>query len=393
MTERQIKLAMIGKTSAGGGLNIGEIKKVLSDYNLPTDGTRADLVLRLVDVLEIMDKKGEVAPKYQSNSNGPNGNGPNVIPPAYDPDVPEFIVVPSIDKAASFRTKKYPLPDIPFRMAIVGKSEKSGKTVLIENLLTRPANEKDIKGNGYRWDFEGENIYLVSPSYGIDKTLNNIVEAKQIPDGNIRVSYDENDIVRLYLKVERDFNLAISEGKRPANVLFYMDDLAFSGVFKKKLYGIINRIACNGRHVNISLIVTAQNYTALSTTLRENLTCAIFFYCSGRQLDRIIDDHCAIDKSDFRAIFRNYTFLPHSFIVLNYSAPPDKFLMNERFRPIPYSYIPMNLPAGIIKYTRPQVYEIETETDDKSPPKYEDLDDIVLDELIKVPENPISTDV
>ena len=45
--------------------------------------------------------------------------------------------------------------------------------------------------------------------------------------------------------------------------LIILDDVSFSGGLKKKLNGIIARIFSNGRHINLSCILTSQKYLLL----------------------------------------------------------------------------------------------------------------------------------
>ncbi len=369
---RTIKLAIVGMTKVNGGLNIPEIRELLASYDLPNGGSREELQMQLIDLLDILEnpKKETEEPKDKPKDKPEKQREEPKEPPKEDPNEPMFVVIPGRNKFSSYKTKKYPLPDIPFKIAVVGKSQISGKTELIRNLLDRPMNENDIHGQGYRHDFKGSDIYIISPSYGIDDILGDIADSKNIPEGNIMIFYDEEVITRLYNKIEQDCIKAKREGDKPPNVLIYFDDVAFSGVFKKKIYGIINKIASNGRHINLSMIVTAQKYSSLSTSLRENLSCAIFFGCSEGQLELIMDDHCSIPKKDFKAIFRNFTSLePHSFLVFNYSAPLDKFFMDERFKPIPYNYRDIVLPPGITSYIRPKVSDYDIETKQQEPRK------------------------
>ena len=63
------------------------------------------------------------------------------------------------DKAEKHYTPKPMIFDIPFRLLIVGKSQLSGKTNLVGNLLLDPMDQF------YGRDFKGENIFIVSSAH------------------------------------------------------------------------------------------------------------------------------------------------------------------------------------------------------------------------------------
>lgn len=54
--------------------------------------------------------------------------------------------------------------------------------------------------------------------------------------------------------------------------------------------GIISKIAMNGRHINLRSIFTTQKYSLLGTGLRNNITGAILFATSFKELDLIEAD-------------------------------------------------------------------------------------------------------
>lgn len=56
--------------------------------------------------------------------------------------------------------------------------------------------------------------------------------------------------------------------------------------------GIISKIAMNGRHINLRSIFTTQKYSLLGTGLRNNITGAILFATSFKELDLIEADRC-----------------------------------------------------------------------------------------------------
>src|SRR3990167_4474072 len=223
------------------------------------------------------------------------------------------------------------VPDLPFRILLVGKSQMAGKTNQIGNFVMRPMDENDKTGNYYRNDFKPEDIYVVCPSIRVDKKWQDIILSRQIPPSNIMTSYDEDDLNDLYSQLEANFVRKESNGLKPEHSLIILDDCSFSGSLKKKMNGVLTKIACNGRHSLISLIVSAQKYTDLPTTLRENATCCMFWSCSEKQLDLVAKDHNMIKKKDFIRLFQDATAEPHSTFVVSYKGK-DRYL-DPNFKP------------------------------------------------------------
>jgi hypothetical protein len=232
-----------------------------------------------------------------------------------------------IDGAENFYTKKDKIFDIPFRLLIVGKSQLSGKSNLLVNLL--------LRDEFYNLDFKPEDIYLVSPSATTDDKLIKFIQVKDIPESNIMDNFDEDVIAELYKMLEEEYEDDVKEKVKPSNKLLVLDDMSFGGALKKKSNGILAKIFSNGRHINLSIIVTAQKYTDIATSARENCSGAIFFNCSTKQLELISADHnYANKKQAFINSFRRVMSDRHSFFVVNYSNPKESRYMDTNFEPI-----------------------------------------------------------
>ena len=233
------------------------------------------------------------------------------------------------DKNEKHYTKKNGMFDLAFRLLIVGKSFLSGKTNLLLNFLLQ--NDPRL----YKQDFKGDNIYIFSASVFTDDKMRTLVEEKEIPSNNLFDTYDEEVVDTLYELMKEEFNEKIRENEKPENKLIIFDDMSFGGNLKKKGNGAIAKIFCNGRHILLSSIITAQKYTDILTTCRENMTGGIFFKCSEKQLDLIESEHNFLEnKKDFRHMFRVTTEEPHSFMVVNYTNPPEQLYMNKNFEAI-----------------------------------------------------------
>ena len=242
--------------------------------------------------------------------------------------VHKFKIHPVIDGAESYYTKKDNIFDLPFRLNIVGKSQFSGKSNLIVNLLLKPEY--------YLNDFTGDDIYIISPSITNDNKLKLLIKVKDIPAENLFDDFDEDILEQLYNDIQENYEEHVNEGKNPPNILILFDDISFKGNLKTQR-GIVSKLYCNGRHLNISTILTTQKYTDINTTCRENNTGCILFSCSDRQLDTVIEDHNRLDnKKQFKKMFRDITNDPYSFMVINYTNNFDEMYLNKNFEKIDY---------------------------------------------------------
>jgi hypothetical protein len=228
------------------------------------------------------------------------------------------------DEAETYYTKKDLIFDVPFRLLIVGKSQLSGKSNILVNLL--------LRDEFYNKDFDGENIFLVSPSITNDEKLKKIIKVKEIPEENLFLEYDEDVLKQLYQMLQDEYEEAKEAGEKPQNKLIIFDDMSYNGALKAKQHGIINKIFSNGRHINLSIITTAQKYSDLLTSSRENANGAIFFNCSNKQLELIEADHNYLgSKKEFMNMFRKVMNEKHSFLVVNYTNPKEQRYLDKNF--------------------------------------------------------------
>lgn len=247
-------------------------------------------------------------------------------------------ILPVKDPHVGMRISKADLFDLPMRLIIIGKSQLSGKSTFISNLLMRPWSDDDDSGKQfYKKDFKGENVYIVCPSFDLDVKMGMIQKGLNIPDTNIMKEYDEAQLEALYTHIEDQFQKNVAEGKEPKHSLLVLDDCSFSGSLKATMNGVLSRIACNGRHILLSLIVTSQKYTSISTTLRENATGVVCFESSNKQLDLLYEDHGNMTRKEFDRIFREATRDKHTFFVINYSNDPSRRFMDSSFTAIKVS--------------------------------------------------------
>lgn len=229
------------------------------------------------------------------------------------------------DKSDKYYTQ-HPIFDIPFRLAVVGKSFLSGKTTFICNLLLR---EKF-----YRKKFLGENIYIVSNNV-CDQKLKILMTELDIPNSNY-MSYNEGRLMVLYDLLEEQFIEETEDGGRPTNKLIIIDDCGYTGDLKGKSdSGFISLLGSNSRHINCSVIISIQKYTQIGTTYRNNLSGLVLFSTSNKELDLVVQDHnYNHNNRDWITAFREATKERNAFFVVNYSNPIEKRYLNSDFKPI-----------------------------------------------------------
>lgn len=216
------------------------------------------------------------------------------------------------DNTDSYTIKKNKLFDLPKRLLLIGKSG-NGKSSFLGNLLLR----KDM----YRNDFKPENIYIFSGSLYGDKKIETIIKELDIPEENLFDRYNDDEINIVYDMLVEDYNESIALKEKPEQKLILFDDLSYTNKMKtSKKESALDRLFCNGRKFLISTIVTAQKYSQLNTTSRENCTAMIINNCSNKQIELIeADVNFTKSKKYFMELFRELTKDKFSTFIVNFS--------------------------------------------------------------------------
>jgi len=232
-------------------------------------------------------------------------------------------------KAGKYDKVKIKLPqifDLPARIAIIGKSELSGKSNLVCNLMLRTKYYKDM--------FKPENIFIICASSDLDEKFKILATELDIPDMNIMKKYNEDKLDAIYELIREEQLQRMNDKENMQHYCFIFDDVSYDGSLKKYKYGVISKLASNGRHLLITTILTAQKYSDISTAFRENATGIILFSCTNAQLETIWTDHGLLPRKPFFKMFRDSTDEKYSFMVINYSNEPNKRFLNSNFEPI-----------------------------------------------------------
>lgn len=233
------------------------------------------------------------------------------------------------DKLDTYGTKKKLLPNISNRSTFIARSGQ-GKSNLIVNLLLR--KEKEF----YNDDYNGDDIFLISPSVKCDDKLQILIESKEIPESNIFDYYDNDLLFTIYGLIKDEYMKHVGEKQKPPNYLIIIDDclndLKDGGSKKNAL----STVFVNGRHYNCSVFVTSQYYTKLPSIVRSNSNAIYLFDNSHKELQKIADEVSTVSTKDFITKFRENMVNKHSFMLIDFTKPKKEMYKNEDFEVIKF---------------------------------------------------------
>ena len=215
------------------------------------------------------------------------------------------------DKTDSFVINKKNIFDLPMRLLLIGKSG-NGKSSFLGNLL--------LRNDFYRNDFKPENIYIFSGSKG-DVKIATIISELDIPEENLFYQYDDEEINILYDHLVENYKDRVLNKEKPEHVLIIIDDLSFTNRMKvSKKDSALDRLASNSRKWLFSTLITAQKFSQLNTTSRENCTGMVLNNCSNKQIELIeADVNFTKSKKYFHELFREVTKDKYSTFIVNFS--------------------------------------------------------------------------
>ena len=229
------------------------------------------------------------------------------------------------DKSDSNVIDKGLIDNIPFRCLLCGASGL-GKTNFLANMI--------LKNEWYNKEFYGDDIYIFSPLKN-DNKMNTIISQKEIPESNVFTEFDEDILKEIYDLSVREFEERSNAKKRIYNKLIILDDLSYSGVLRAKQMGQINRVFCNGRKHNISIIITSQKYTQISPVQRSNFTSAVLYNTANSQVEAIeMDVNFLKTRKAFKKMFRDNVDEKRDFLYVNFSNEKKDIYLNKDFKVI-----------------------------------------------------------
>lgn len=235
-----------------------------------------------------------------------------------------------------YRIQKKVVPSLPFKIIVIGKSDASGKTTNVLNMLTRPFDDKDLEGFDYYVnDFLPENIYIVSRSLQIDNGWIQYIRLRGIPPENLYNDYNEKRLTALYYTLRNQHISSLEMGEPPVHSLIIFDDVSADGSFKKKMHGVLNLLIMEGRHSFVSTILTTQYIKDIPPGAREGAGCFILYRANAAVLDKIYEEVGMGDPLVFKKAFRRVTKEPRHFMVVMQNNPIDRMFLDHNWTPIP----------------------------------------------------------
>ena len=149
---------------------------------------------------------------------------------------------------------------------------------------------------------------------------------------------DNESLSQIYDEITREYTDRVAKNKSPFPKLFIFDDLSFDGSLRKGNFNMINKIFCNGRKHQISVIITSQYYNHILPSCRANASFILLGDMSDRQLDIVTDENNYLSgkspKASFKRMVRATIGDKHDFIIINYSNPKEFMYLNKDFEPI-----------------------------------------------------------
>lgn len=221
------------------------------------------------------------------------------------------------------------LPKPPFFFLIQG-SVGSGKTSLLYSLLRnyQKINYFDIIYI-YNRVKDSDKVWQTFEKYKIIKKKNKEEEIKYITSIEIYNDYDNKQLKNLIDAIDETQTQRRTEGKRPLNILFVFDDMAYSGITKRaSAPSSLDQLIINRRHYNISIVITSQTYKALSMNARtNNLTHMVLMKANKKDLELIAEDHNAgeVSTEDFIIMYKTIKKgNKYDFLVVDYTDEQER---------------------------------------------------------------------
>lgn len=184
-------------------------------------------------------------------------------------------------------------------ISIICGRRNSGKTSLLIKMLLHP---QLLKGK-----FDA--VFLINPTYLLDHKYS-IIKFTEV--------YTEFDTE--IIESIKNFCLEQTLLDPKKNFLLILDDCISHEDFKSnQSYNILNELACNSRHINLSVIVLTQVFKGVSLTMRRQADYVIFFNNKNHEeLSSLYDEFGIGTKKDFMELLNSNVFKErHDFILID----------------------------------------------------------------------------
>ena len=220
------------------------------------------------------------------------------------------IVIKPLVKNNETRTKVHDdLPSPSFFICLAGM-RRSGKSVLVQNLLSR----KDLYGGV----FKPEYVIILSPTINLNDDYSMLPKAQKFSN-----MAEFGEIVSEVMETQEDI-IKQHGRKHTPNVLLVFDDSIDSPLFR--LGSKLETLAARGRHLNISVIVVSQRLHAIPRTIRLNSESIICFpTINYTEIESLIVNFAPSRHKKFLLKKIDEIFaVPYNFIYIFAGGPRDK---------------------------------------------------------------------
>ena len=237
----------------------------------------------------------------------------------------KYEIYPVRDKNSKKVIRKENIFDLPNRLLFVAKTGQ-GKGVQIANYILRP--------EFYSNDFDGEDIYIFSPSLKTDVKTKLIIRNKKIPNENLFTSLDEESLGAVLEFIQEQYEEREELGEKQKHSLIIIDDCMPS--MKDTKNGAFQDLFIRSRHFMTSVWATLQFYNKCPPVCRNNTNGIVLFEVNTKQLEDIESDHNYLDdKKKFRQMYyKAVSPSKHSTFIINYTNPKNKMYLDTNFEEI-----------------------------------------------------------
>lgn len=195
---------------------------------------------------------------------------------------------------------------LPFSLLEIAQ-KGSGKTVLLHNLMVWYAPYFD-------------NIFVWSPTVNLDSKWKDLIKELKLPPENLFVSYKEAQVSNVMRQI-KDFNQGIEDRKERVKCLLVFDDI-IQDLPKGRRKTVLNKLAMNHRHYDVSHIIISQSFKKVDSVMRSNTTGMILFNTDNTaERMKIIEELAGnIGRKEFERLWYECTKEKHSFMFINYDS-------------------------------------------------------------------------
>lgn len=190
----------------------------------------------------------------------------------------------------------------------------SGKTTLMINLLK---NKDAFKGYF-------DNIFIVSPTAGKDKKLDNLIDELN-EDGKYYNECNDETIQEIIERL-RSYNDSFDyeEEKRQPYNLVILDDCAHA-LAKSNQKSPMNELITTCRHLKTSVWIMSQQFHKINPLIRANADIISLFKTNNRKEYKAIEDDLNVDPDVLKQLYEFATSGNNSFLHITFTGGKPRF--------------------------------------------------------------------